>query len=162
MAQCHNRAILFINSGYLKAIGQTFVRYYPAMVAPNVKSVGQVFKKAFFGINYLDGCGYAMHGPAQVEQAAAKGFGNGLLTKAHPKNTFGGRVGLYHIQQQARFGWYAGPRREDDFIKLRHIGQLKLIVPPYLALQAKFVNQVNQVISKRVVIIYDQYFHGSV
>ena len=94
-----------------------------------------------------------------VCELATKTLANGLMTKAYAKDGLLAGIGLDDIEQQSGFARNARARGEDDLVELLQLAHFELIIAVDGNLGTEFLDQMTQVIRKRVVIIYDYYFH---
>ena len=95
----------------------------------------------------------------EVFQLAAKHLANGLMTQADAQNRLLAGIGTDDIEQKPCLGRDARTWGEDDFAIFFQLRKLKLVIAQNGNLCAKLLDQVTQIIGKRVVVVDNHYFH---
>ena len=159
MLHRHDEAFTVV-TGNLETFGQVFFFHNPRVVASHLESSGQTFKKFRFISGECNRGGNTVQHLVHVVQFAAKSFADGLVPQANSQHAFLWPEFFDNIQQQSGFFGNSGAWRQNNFVVLFKVAERNFVVSENIHRQASyFFDGVHQVVSKRIVIIDNHYFH---
>src|SRR5829696_2229039 len=96
----------------------------------------------------------------EVLQLSTECLTNCLVTQTNAKDGLGCSKLFDERNQQSRFLWNARPWRKNDFIIGFHFFKRDLVIATnHYFFMSDLLNQVNQIVRKRIVVIKYQYSH---
>jgi len=105
-----------VQGGDLEAFGEVFPVHHPGVVAPGDEGGGNAAEEHVVLGDDVDGSLYPVKDLAEVEQSPAEGFADGLMPQTDPEDAFLVTVAPDELGHDARLGWDAGPRGQDDAV----------------------------------------------
>ena len=100
-----------------------------------------------------------MEDVAEIDKGGTENFAYGLMAKAYAEHGFTAGIVTDDIKEQARFGGDPGTRGKDNPIEGFEVVNVELIVSVHSDFSAEFTDEVRQIVSKRVVVVYYNNFH---
>src|SRR5574344_366131 len=97
----------------------------------------------------------------KIGQLTTKHFANSLMTQTHTKYRFATSIMTNNCQQQTCLRGNTRSGTEDNLIVLFQLFQLKLVVTYYADCCSQLLQQMRQIVGKRVVVVNNHYIHNS-
>ena len=158
MTKCHDLSFV-AHGSHFKACREVLAAHHPRVIPSHGDALWHTLEQVVVR-KLRPFCCYSMKHVREVFQFSSEHLAYCLVSKTHSQYRFLSLVGLNHVEQQACLRRNAGTGAQHYLVVGLELVERELVVAYHRHVGTNFLYQVTQIISKRVVIVNDNYFHN--